>query len=864
MRTVTALLLAAALWVGCLWSAPPLCALLALVMLAAAVWPAVREHHVAAVAITIIGMVLLGAGLAGGRAVLAQASPLAPARVGGRIVDVGGRVVTEPRSTPFGRWMVVRVSRLDGKRTAARVLLRLDRDLHPGAGERQRAGGRGSEGLAPGDAVAARMRITEPPDRAFGRYLRSLGVVASADPVSEVQRRSAPAPMAVTTTLRLRAIRVFATALPETPAALLGGLVVGSRDGIPTDELAASGLSHLVVVSGQHVAVLLAGLVLVSGACGLGVRGRCRTALIAVWWFVLLTRWEPSVLRAAVMASVGLFAMLRGRARDTVYTLAATVVVLLLSDPLLARQTGFALSVLATAGVLGAVRWTAAGEGERQRAGGWGSGRGRVIVVLAATASAQVATAPVVLTLAGTVSLAALPANLVASPAAAVAQTIGLVSAALAGADLPGAVELARLAGVPVRVVWWSASAFTWLPALTPRHLVLVLVPPLAVAALRAPRAVVACVVVITLAATTVILSRPPAAPDTLRLTVLDVGQGDGLLVEAPNHDGGARMVIDGGPDPVTMATDLRAMRVRALDVLVLTHGDHDHSGGVAEIVRRLDVAKLVLPWGAGTGGYTLSASARQAIAVARARRVPIVQVQAGMRFTLGESVIDVLYPRREQPAGAEPNTASVVLRVTGRHGRMLLTGDSDVLAQQQLLERPQQLRADVLKVPHHGGATNAPGFLDAVRAAVAVVSAGRDNTYGHPNPDTLADLAPVPVWRTDRHGAITVSLTEHGPVVEPAVYTARDERSTVDVSVRGSRGAAAPPRGRSSAGGAARRGAYRGHRRSRGRPARAGVARPAHWIAVRRPPGRAPPRRSGAAGRRVYRSGQRARWPAA
>jgi competence protein ComEC len=480
-----------------------------------------------------------------------------------------------------------------------------------------------------------------------------------------------------------------------------------------------------------------------------------------------------------------------------------------------------------------------------------------VVVVLAATAGAQVATAPVVLTLAGTVPLAALPANLIASPAAAVAQTIGLVSAALAGASLPGAVVLARLAGVPVRVLWWSANAFTWLPALTLRHLIVMLIPPLLVAALRAPRVVVAGVVVITLAATTVILSRPPAAPDTLRLTVFDVGQGDGLLVEAPYSDGGARMVIDGGPDPVGVASNLRAMRIRALDALVLTHGDHDHSGGVAEILRRLDVATLVLPWGAGTGGYTLSPSAKRAVTAARARRVPIIQVHAGMRFALGESTIDVLAPRREQPAGAEANTASVVLRVTGEHGRILLTGDTDVLAEQQLLERPQQLRADVLKVPHHGGATNAPGFLDAVHATVAVVSAGRDNTYGHPNPDTLSDLAPVPVWRTDRHGAVTVTMTEAGPVVTAQhprpqpdeVYTAGDERSTADVPVRRLRGAAAAPRGRSPAGGAARRRSGRGHRPSRGRPARAGAARPAHRIAVRRPPGRAPPRRQRAAG---------------
>ncbi|HSK95419.1 MAG TPA: ComEC/Rec2 family competence protein, partial [Euzebyales bacterium] len=654
-------------------------------------------------------------------------------------------------------WLILRVSRIDDSGTSARVLLRMPPERRGDGGtDPDQGGGRGvghaATGAAVGAPLAAVVRVTPLPDGAFGRYLRGLGVVASVTPVQQVRSAPAPRPIAVTTTVRRRATQVFEAALPATPAALLGGLALGSRDGIPTEELAASGLSHLVVVSGGHVAVLLAGLMAITGACGLGVRGRCRVALAAVWWFVVLTRWEPSVLRAAAMASLGLLAVLLGRARDTPHSLAATVIVLLLVDPLLARQVGFALSVLATTGVLAAVRWT--------------GGRRPPLVVLAATVGAQIATAPVIVTLAGTVPVAALPANLVAAPAAAVAQTLGPGSAARAAVGLPGALVLARLAGLPLAVLWWCTDAFAWLPTLSARHLVAVLVPPLLVAALRAPRAVVAGVSAVTLAVATLLLSLPAPAPPALRLTLLDVGQGDGLLVEAPDGDGGARMVVDAGPDPLTMTADLRARRIRAVDAVVLTHGDHDHSGGIAEVLRRLRVSALFVPRGAGTGPHTLADSAREAIAVARARRIPVVGVHAGMRFALGDSVVEVLAPPRHMPVGAERNTGSVVLRVSGRHGRMLLTGDADATAQQLLLERPARLRAEVLKVPHHGGATNAPGFLDAVRATVAVTSLGRDNRYGHPHPETLADLAPVPVWRTDRHGAVTVTLTRTGPVV--------------------------------------------------------------------------------------------------
>jgi competence protein ComEC len=731
--------------------------------------------------------------------------------------------------------MIARVSTVAGRRTAARVL------LHSNEVE-----------LAAGQTVAGNVRVSGLPDGPFGRYLHEAGVVATVDPVAAMEVGRAPRLLALTTTVRSRVLRVFHAALPPVRATLLGGMVVGARDGGPREELAAAGLSHLVVVSGKHVAVLLAGLTVLTAACGVGVRGRSRLALAALWWFVVLTRWEPSVMRAAVMASVGLVGMLRGRPRDPAHTLAVTVLVLLLIDPLLARQVGFVLSVLATGGVMAALQWTGASRA--------------LPVALSATVGAQVATAPVLLSLAGTVPLAALPANLIAGPAAAVAQTLGLVAAGCAALHLPGAVALTRVAGLPLGAVWWSATAFSGLPALTAGQLSALLCAPLLGIALRLSRALVAGMAVAALTVTVVVLRLPPAAPTTLRLTAIDVGQGDGLLVEAPGGRDGARMVVDAGAEHGVLAAHLSRRRIRSLDAVVLTHGDHDHSGGLADVLRRLDVAVLLVPAGAGTPPHTLAGSALEALAVARARRIPVIGVHAGMRFALGASVVEVLAPPPRMPADADRNSGSVVLRISGEHGRMLLTGDSDAHTQRGLLEQPGRLRAEVLKVPHHGGATNAEGFIAAVGATAAVVSLGRDNTYGHPHPTTLAELAPVPVWRTDRHGTVTLSLEPGGVVARSeradagAVYTARDGDETPDVPVHRLRGAAAAPGGRTAARRTARRGAGRGRRSACRRPARAGAARPAHRVAVRRPPGRARPRRAGTARRRRRQARRRAR----
>ncbi len=745
MSAPVAVSVAAALWLGCLIDGPPAGAVATLVLLGAAAVLASRRRTVAALVLVLTAMLLLGGALAGGRRQLRDASPLTSMAHRSVVGWFAGRIVTEPRDTGFGRWAIVRVSRAGPTTLAARAVLH----LRPG------------DPADVGGVIAGRMRVSTLPDGGFGAHLRTIGAVAALRPVSTL--RSGPAPLLLrsTTMVRRRAGAAFERALPRRSAALLSGLVLGTREGIDVHALRDAGLSHLVVVSGRHVAVLLAGLLTVASACGVGHRGRHRLALAGLWWFVLLTRWQPSVLRAAVMATMALVAALRGRSRDTVHTLAITALLLLLADPMLARQPGFALSVLAAAGVMVAVR---------RRDGDPPTG---VALAVRATVGAQIATAPIILTIAGAVPLAAVPANLIGAPAAMAAQSIGVIAAALAAATAPGAVVVARLAAVPLAAFEWAATAFLRAPTLTVRSLpVVIAVTGLAllVGRLAGPRRLRLVLVgpgVLLLAGVAVAGIRPPDAPQVLRLVVADVGQGDALLIEAPDGGDGARMLVDGGPEPDTLAQMLRSRRLRALDAVVLTHGDHDHAGGLASVLERVRVGMLIVPAG-DPALRDAAGSAREAVAAARAADVPIVGAHAGQRFALGAARVDVLAPTPLPTPGAGRNSRSIVMRVTGAHGAMLLTGDADATSQLRLLARPDRLRADVLKVPHHGGDTNTEGFLDAAHAAVAVASVGAANRYGHPHPTTVADVAPVPLWRTDRDGTITIELTAKGPVVTP------------------------------------------------------------------------------------------------
>ncbi|HSJ44764.1 MAG TPA: ComEC/Rec2 family competence protein, partial [Euzebyales bacterium] len=577
MTTTVTAVVAAALWLGCLSVVPPWTAAVALIVLLGAVPVAAHGRAAAALALALVGVVLLGGGLAGGRRVVRDTSPLVTFAERRAVVDVVGRVVTEPRTTPIGAWAILRLTRVDDTGLAGRVVLHLD------LGERVDVGQR----------LDARVRIVPLPDGGFGAHLRTLGASAGVRPVGALRLSSAPVVLRWTTIVRDRARVVFARALDRDRAALLGGLVLGTRDDIDDDLLRAAGLSHLVVVSGRHVAVLLAGVLAITALCGVGHRGRHSSALVTLWWFVVLTRWQPSVLRAAVMATLMLVAALSGRGRDALHGLAVTVLLLLLCDPLLARQAGFALSVLATGGVLLAV----------QHAGA--AGAPRTPVVLRATVAAQLATAPVLLAMVGTVPLAALPANLVAAPAATTAQVVGLCAAALAATDAPGAVVLASGAGPPLAVLEWAAGAFSGLPALGPGELaaVVALIAAVAVVHRRIGRRRPARWTALLAAATAVAvlvgpLVVPTRSPAHLRLVAVDVGQGDALLIEAPDGDNGARMLVDGGPEPGGIDAALRSRRIREIEAVVLTHGDHDHAGGLARVLRRLRVGMFVVPLG--------------------------------------------------------------------------------------------------------------------------------------------------------------------------------------------------------------------------------------------------------------------------
>lgn len=488
-----------------------------------------------------------------------------------------------------------------------------------------------------------------------------------------------------------------------------------------------------------------------------GVRGRWLPALaaLAMAGFVVLARPQPSVLRAAAMGAVVLAAMASGRPRRSTAALGATVVGLLLVDPWLARSYGFALSVLAT----GALVLLAPGWARRWQQRGM---PGVLAQAVAVPLAAALVCSPVIVLLSGQVSLVAVPANLLAAPAVAPATVLGVLATVVSPVSEPLAGFLATCAGL---FVWWVVrvaqqaadaplAALPWPDTVAGAGLLgglallgVLLVPRLA----RRPRAATGSVVVLAVALV-VPASSPGWPPRDWLLAVCDVGQGDALVLSTGTASG---VLVDAGPDPALADRCLSALGVRHVPLVLLTHLHADHVEGLPGVLRGRDVDEVQV------GGYDEPAAELVRVrGWVAAAGVPLTRARAGDRVRVGEVSWRVLWPQRVIPAGSVPNNASTVLLVRTSGVSLLLTGDVEPEAQRALLVRARPGPVDVLKVAHHGSAHQSEELLADVRPRVAMVSAGEDNDYGHPSPDTLAVLrrAGAVVGRTDRDGTLVVA----------------------------------------------------------------------------------------------------------
>lgn len=508
---------------------------------------------------------------------------------------------------------------------------------------------------------------------------------------------------------------------------LLAGFLIGDTRRLRAhdiENLRRSGLAHFVAVSGSNVAVFMLGWWIVTSPLSVHPRLRAVVGFFGLAVFLVVTRWEPSVVRASTMTAVPLAGAMLGIPVDPWMALGAAVTVLLLVSGDLLGSVGFQLSVAATAGVLVGV---ALAKHRRPR---W------LWTSLLVTISAQLAVAPIVIFVFGSMPLFAPLANLVVAPIVTIATVTGGLS--LLVGPLEPAANLA--AGAVLRIADTVASG----PQLAgPAILGVVVVGVIAGVRLTRPIGIAVAVLVAAIAA-----GGSNTWPQTPTVTALDIGQGDAILIRDPN---GETMLIDGGPSPGSIERALRRQGVTRIDIVVATHGDADHVAGLIDVVGSYDVREL---WVSAFSGS--SDLLRGVIDAADRASVAVREVRAGTRIDIGSIKIEVLSPGRRY---ASDNDGSISILATSQRSA-LVPGDVEAIAQADL----PVLRPDVLIVPHHGSASSDVGWINRTVGQVAIVSYGI-NTYGHPSPEIMSALwdANADVRETFIEGDISVSLTGAG-----------------------------------------------------------------------------------------------------
>lgn len=557
--------------------------------------------------------------------------------------------------------------------------------------------------------------------------------------------------------------RVVGEFLTGDEAALLAGLALGERDGLSKRVLTAfsdTGTTHVLAVSGLHVVLAAFVIFMLLRLLQVPKRWAGGGTIAGLAFYTLLTGAAPSITRAAIMACCGIVGTLFERKGSGLNSLGLAALVILACWPQALADAGFQLSFAATFGILALTRPV---QGWLFRLSGNGLVREWLLLPLAVSLAAQVATAPVVAWHFHRVPLVSLAANLVIVPLTNLLLAIGLcmslVGVLSLGAVRPLAASAWAVSWLSLRSVeLFAAAAIGTVPWPRPDLVQLALYGAAAGlvfgwAALGRWRAALIAVAAIAVAALAIGAALP--RPAVLRVTFLDVGQGDAALVELPN---GRRLLVDAGPAAAeydagerVVLPFLRAAGISRLDGMVISHSDADHSGGMAHLLSRVATRRVLV-----SGSQTLQPEYANGLAAAAA-------AGTGVDTISGCDTLDGIAPCRgfvfgRADSAVTGNEASLVLWLRYGDHTFLFSGDMGPELEDTLRARGLLQQCTVLKAPHHGSRiNNAPAIIGLLRPRQCVITVGERNRFGHPAPEVVGGYrrAGATVYRTDQCGAV-------------------------------------------------------------------------------------------------------------
>lgn len=548
---------------------------------------------------------------------------------------------------------------------------------------------------------------------------------------------------------------------------LLLAILLGDKDKLSEDiqeSFKTSNLSHMLAVSGAHVSYIILGLTYVLQNSIIGKKNEKIVCIIFLLFFMAITNFTPSVTRACIMAVLTLFSGIIYRKSDVYTNISIAALITLIFNPYNLLDLGFQLSYGGTIGIIIFIKRI-----QEKKS------NSKVINYIKQMALvsiyANIIIIPIMMYHFNTVSFTFIISNIMASPILGIIVITGFLFIIASITVKP----LTRLIAIFIKPILSILIKISQICSKLPFSNILVVTPymfnvisyyAIILYCIKSKKnnkcKIIICLLIVLILINFIIY----IFPQKLRIFFIDVGQGDSTLIITPDKktvliDGGGSDSFDVGEK--VLLPYLLDRRILKIDYVLISHFDTDHCGGILTIMEKVKVKNIIISEQAEH-----SENYERFKKLMIHKKIRLIEVKKGDKIKIGRySEFKILFPTSRLLSENPLNNNSIVAQFNYNNFKMLFTGDIEKLAEQQILKTEKaEIRADILKVAHHGSKTSSiPEFIKAVRPKIALIGVGKNNTFGHPNQQTIKNLENIKcrIYRTDLQGEIIIKIDQKG-----------------------------------------------------------------------------------------------------
>lgn len=550
---------------------------------------------------------------------------------------------------------------------------------------------------------------------------------------------------------------------------LLLAILLGDKDKLSEDiqeSFKTSNLSHMLAVSGAHVSYIILGLTYVLQNSIIGKKNGKIVCIFFLLVFMAITNFTPSVTRACIMAVLTLFSGIIYRKSDVYTNISVAALITLIFNPYSLLDLGFQLSYGGTIGIIIFIKRI-----QEKKS------NSKVINYIKQMALvsiyANIIIIPIMMYHFNTVSFTFIISNIMASPILGIIVITGFLFIIASITVKP----LTRLIAIFIKPILSILIKISQICSKLPFSNILVVTPymfnvisyyAIILYCIKSKKnnkcKIIICLLIVLILINFIIY----IFPQKLRIFFIDVGQGDSTLIITPDKktvliDGGGSDSFDVGEK--VLLPYLLDRRILKVDYVLISHFDTDHATGVAQILGKIDVSSIIL-----TRQLEENDIYRHILSIAKEKKIKLIYVKEGDVLKIGGIKISIIHPENKLMINNPMNNNSIVCKVEYNSFSMLLTGDIEMEAEELILRKNINLKADVLKVAHHGSKTSTTGeFLKAINPKVALIGVGKNNNFGHPSNEVIQRLKEngTRIYRTDENGEISITVNKKGRIIK-------------------------------------------------------------------------------------------------